>query len=358
MASIKRLAVISTATSVRKKELLTLRQDHGQPIRSFAARVKGKAQVCAFSKQCTADGCDQIVDYTEDIVKYVVISGIVDEDIKKDVLGHADLDTRSLNDTISLIENKEMAVRAMTTGISADMTTAVNQTKSKSSRDVQTKLSLKKKCQNCDKLMPKFILRKGKLKEFNICIDCWKDQHGKKNNTTGALFDIIGGISTDQPTKKPTTNAKLPNKSVLLDHYIFDGTYGWMVKESRKQPYFNLKIFTRKSDHDHINLPCPNVRSTKVSAVTDTGAQSSLMGLKTFRKCGFSVSDLVPVKKKMYAANNEGINILGAVFARLSGNDENGSRLETAEMIYVSDTTNLLVAFVIYMDLSLGFVCT
>ena len=202
-----------------------MRQDHGQPISSFAARVKGKAQVCAFSKQCTADGCDQIVDYTEDIVKYVVISGIVDEDIKKDVLGHADLDTRSLNDTISLIENKEMAVRAMTTSISADMTTAVNQTKSKSSRDVQTKLSLKKKCQNCDKLMPKFILRKGKLKEFNICIDCWKDQHGKKNNTTGALFDVIGGTSIDQPTKKPTTNTKLPNKSVSLDHYIFDGTY-------------------------------------------------------------------------------------------------------------------------------------
>ena len=30
-----------------------------------------------------------------------------------------------------------------------------------------------------------------------------------------------------------------------------------------------------------------------------------------------------------------------AVFARLSGNDESGNRLETAEMIYVSDTTNL-----------------
>ena len=41
----------------------------------------------------------------------------------------------------------------------------------------------------------------------------------------------------------------------------------------------------------------------------------------------------------MYAANNEGINILGAVFARLSGNDESGNRL--AEMIYVSNTTDL-----------------
>ena len=73
LAAIKRLAVISTAASVRKTELLTMRQDHGQPIRSFAANVKGKAQVCAFAKECTNDNCTQIVDYMENIVKYVVI---------------------------------------------------------------------------------------------------------------------------------------------------------------------------------------------------------------------------------------------------------------------------------------------
>ena len=243
-------------------------------------------------------------------MKYVVISGILYEDIKKDVLGHADLDTRSFNDTISLIENKEIAVRAMTTGISADMTTAVNQTKSKSSRDVQTKLSLKKKCQNCDKLMPKFMLRKGKLKEFNICIGCWKNQHGKKNNTTGALM-LLGAFPQINQQRNLLQILNYPINQYHLIITFFDGTYGWMVKESRKQPYVNLKIFTRKSDYDHINLPCPNVRSTKVHAITDTGAQSSLMGLKTFRKCGFSFSDLVPVKKKCMLPIMKGLTYLG-----------------------------------------------
>lgn len=37
--SIKRLAVISIAASVRRAEFLALHQDHGQPIRSFAAKV-------------------------------------------------------------------------------------------------------------------------------------------------------------------------------------------------------------------------------------------------------------------------------------------------------------------------------
>ena len=49
-----------------------------------------------------------MVSYTDDIVKYVLISGISDEDIKKDVPECDDLDNRSLNETISVIKSKEM----------------------------------------------------------------------------------------------------------------------------------------------------------------------------------------------------------------------------------------------------------
>ena len=115
LASIKKLAVLSVAACVRKTELFSLKQDRGQSIRSFAAQVKGKAHTCAFSKQCGATGCTQDVDYTEDIVKHVLLAGIVDEDIKREVLGLEGLDLKSLNDTISLIESKEMAARAMST---------------------------------------------------------------------------------------------------------------------------------------------------------------------------------------------------------------------------------------------------
>ena len=53
LKSIKRLAVIKVAASGRRAKLLSLKQDHGQAVRSFAAQVKGKAQTCAFSKICT-----------------------------------------------------------------------------------------------------------------------------------------------------------------------------------------------------------------------------------------------------------------------------------------------------------------
>ena len=213
LAAIKRLAVISRATSVRKTELLSLRQDHGQPVRTFAAKVKGKAQICAFTKKCSATGCTQEIDYTDDIVKYVVISGISDEEIKKDILGHADLDTRSLNDTISLIENKEMAARAMSSPITTtDISIApLHSSKQKQSKELQAKLALKTKCSTCSKQMQRFKVLRGRVKEFSLCIDCWKAKNPKPTSSdeTGGLFDVISTVST-----KATPDRAL--RSVLL----------------------------------------------------------------------------------------------------------------------------------------------
>ena len=90
-----------------------------------------------------------VIDYTDDKVKYVVISGIVDDDIKKDVLSYSDLDNKTLNDTISLIDCKEMAVRAMSAKIN-DLTLAAA-TGYKQSSSMQEKLSMKTSCRNCSK---------------------------------------------------------------------------------------------------------------------------------------------------------------------------------------------------------------
>jgi len=131
-----------------------------------------------------------------------------------------------------------------------------------------------------------------------------------------------------------------------MNHHIFDGTYGWMMKESQKQPSISLRISINKTDYEQLKLPTIklqslNAKSKKIAAITDTGAQSSLMGMKSFTSCGFNRSMLVPVTKKMYAANNEGIKIIGAFFARLSSHDDQGKPIEAAEMIYVSDSTDL-----------------
>ena len=99
-------------------------------------------------------------------------------------------------------------------------------------------------------------------------------------SNTGALFDVLGAING--PHAVPKHQSKL-SKPVTLQYHIFNGTYGWMIKESRKQPSIILKLTTNKQDYDCLNLSCPVVRPSKISAITDTGAQSSSLGLKKFR---------------------------------------------------------------------------
>ena len=47
LAAIKRLAVTPVAISVRRSDLLSIKQDHGENVRSFYARINGKAATCA-----------------------------------------------------------------------------------------------------------------------------------------------------------------------------------------------------------------------------------------------------------------------------------------------------------------------
>ena len=213
--------------------------------------MKGKAQVCSFSKTCTGQQCDQLIDFTDEIVKYVVVAGIADEEIKKDVLGHVDLDKRSLNDTISLIENKEMAARALSSAfVSNDSSTAIHQQRAnlKNQKEGDQRLRMKTNCLTCNKTIAKYKMRRGNPKEFTHCITCWQKIHQSSpsssdkrtnSNNTGAIFDYVGAIN------QPSIPKKKPYKGPTLQHHIFDGSYGWMIKESRKQPsiMYDMYIF-------------------------------------------------------------------------------------------------------------------
>ena len=61
LETMRSLAVIPVATGVLRTKLLQLRQERDEPFRSFAARVKGKAEKCEFSSKCEFG---KNVDYT------------------------------------------------------------------------------------------------------------------------------------------------------------------------------------------------------------------------------------------------------------------------------------------------------
>ena len=245
LGTMKALAVVHVAASVRKANLFSLRQEQGQPIRAFAADVTGTARICSFVKTCTKSGCGHPVDYTQDIVKHVIISGIVDTDIRRDILSVTDLDSKSLEETIALIESKEMVARILPNN-SASYGAAASSKPPAGAHNVslKAKLSLITQCKTCGKDMNKFklIKRRGSrqetLKEFSQCISCWRSAHPHHEHPKGSTPSTsIAPISHSRKLSATPLPAEslCQGHNILLDHYIFDGTSGWSKQASKER---------------------------------------------------------------------------------------------------------------------------
>ena len=177
--TIKQLAVTPVAISVRRSELLSMKQDHGENARSFFARIYAKATTCAYSISCTSGTCTEVVDFTEVIVKDVLVTGLADGDIKKEVLGWAELDMRNVRDTVAFLEAKEMACDALT---KQSAMAAISGYKEKSGYKHTTKSNTKTTCKECSVEIDKFSWSKkqGRMIECILCITCWKKANPRK----------------------------------------------------------------------------------------------------------------------------------------------------------------------------------
>ena len=82
------------------------------------------------------------------------------------------------------------------------------------------------------------------------------------------------------------------------------------------------------------------MRSANICAIADSGTQACLMGLQPLKKLGLRRQHLTRVNKRTLVANNEEINVLGALFLKLSGLKVKGQQLMTSAMVYVTDSTD------------------
>jgi hypothetical protein len=269
-------------------DLLALRQADGETVKSFFARIKGKAATCAYSIGCPGPACARVVDFTNVIVKDVLISGLCDEEIKIEVFGWHDLDQNQF------IETKEMARNALTR---TPTMSAISSYKKAGKPSCTTADTTTRVCKSCTTRIEKSVWsrRQKKMIERNFCSHCWSKQvrgRQKPNNIeaaeknrgeTGAI--AVGSIQS--ASTKP------------LNHLIFDTDNGWERAESLEHPLLTLTASVDEREYTEINHNPPSVNSFNVSVITDTGAQSCL-------RAEFSKSDLILVKHSLYAANKGG----------------------------------------------------
>lgn len=159
LAAMKKMAVLGVATTIKRTNLMAMKQEHGQTFREFNAHVRAIAATCAYSVRCPHQCCNtenavkEAVDYTSLVVKDILISGIEDVDIRKDVLSMRDLDAKSDKDIVTFVEEKEIARNAlqMSSNNAGISTYSKGQKKIPEKSDTSKKLALRAKCQKCSK---------------------------------------------------------------------------------------------------------------------------------------------------------------------------------------------------------------
>ena len=145
------IAVIKVAIGVRRAELMNLHQDHDEPFRTFATRVRSKAETCNFTTVSECDcGKSNVTSYTEEAIKDVMLAGVGDDDIRREVLSTEDILSRSSFDIISFIESKEMGRHA--TENSRTISAVSSFQRQKKGRFNMEDKSQRVPCQNCKKL--------------------------------------------------------------------------------------------------------------------------------------------------------------------------------------------------------------
>ena len=83
---------------------MQMRRMRDESFRSYAARVRGKADTCAFSAYCS---CGLKVNYSNHMIRDTLLNRISDFDIRREILGTADILTTVVNDVIALVRAKK-----------------------------------------------------------------------------------------------------------------------------------------------------------------------------------------------------------------------------------------------------------
>ena len=93
---------------------MSMRQEPGQSIREFYANAKSQAATCEYAVKCGRACCIEapLIDYTSSVVKDIIICGLADPEIRRDVLELSDLDKMSTINLVGFIEGKEVAKKA------------------------------------------------------------------------------------------------------------------------------------------------------------------------------------------------------------------------------------------------------
>ena len=319
IVAMKQLAVIPVAVGVSRAELLQMKQSCDEPVRTYAARVRGKAETCSFvtSTSCVC-GKSVSCDYTEEVIRDVILAGLADLDIRREALSTTDILQKKINDVISIIESREMARNATPTSSMAAMSSyrqaqhpkAPAPTKPKSSTPYHPTPSPSPQpavpCPECKKPFLRFRERPGggtNRTPYKTCLECWRANKRQRSR---------------EAETPDLANAALSDEAAVIQLAALGG-------HDNRHPRVDIQMEVEGARRP----PVP------VLAVADTGAMTNVWGLREFEAAGLPKHLIRPTRTNIKAANGQPIDIVGVINCKIRGVSPQGSEVTVNCIVYV-----------------------
>ena len=94
-------AVIRVAKGALRAELMKMVQGKDETVRTFVARVQGKARTCEFIEDGKCKCGETVsINYTQRVIVDVLLAGLSDEEVQTSVLEIEEIDNKPLNEII------------------------------------------------------------------------------------------------------------------------------------------------------------------------------------------------------------------------------------------------------------------
>ena len=407
MKAMKTLAVIPIATGLMRSELMEMKQLRDEVFRKFAARVRGKAETCEYETSVACTACTEInvINFTDVILRDVLLAGIYDSDIRREMYGLDKVLEKTVNEVIAEVEKREMAREANSAGGSNSGISSMKQhqrraqaaatspgTPSLQNTSPHSKISDAERnkhadCPHCKKSFP--LYRNGRFgwnaKPFKMCQSCFRRRKSGGDSSVSAVSDdmdsaslgvIVAQVSSigqainettpGVPTwsrgrrkcwhrnyTKPVVNT-VSAPCIKMKHHIFSAGE-WRQSRFMDHPKIKVHMSVNHTDYASFSHPLPTLPEPviDIEAKLDSCAQSCLWSLKDCLAAGFKEEALIPVSIGLSAANKSSIKISGAILARIS-TEYFGQTRSCATMVYVSPSCEgLYLSLEAMVDLNL-----
>ena len=314
---IKQLAVRYQNPAVHVQEFLGLSQQQDEGVRHYLTRLRGSASKCNFVENCTAAGCDSEVSYADSIIRFKLIAGLSDAEIKEDILSAED---KNLDETVKAIEAKESGKLARkTVGVSgASRAAAVTSgappracdycgrscgssaSASRSSREKNCP-AWGKVCSNCkQKGHFSAVCRNQRRRREGAVIEEANSENSVRLNsiTLGEVAGLMYCVARVNKEVSKVNKMKVPH---MLHEQL-----EWVIKHPPPQPCLRLTVSIDTRSYRDNNVKPPSAlkhRSADMTALADTGCQAVCMGPEQLTRTGLSVKDLMEVDLRLSGAN-------------------------------------------------------